>query len=274
MDRDNSVEKHLLSRSFDATSQIVEIFDKRYSVFGGQKPFIPLVPTEGDSKSGDSKDEKKEETEKDSKDSKNQGPRGARIPKKRKGNTRFLLKQYLKTTKTKQVRGERYVQLNPNMNIDQLTARLQIPVYEDYIELNKLWNNYMVDLLFGENKKPNINMALPKLSTADFHGCKMRVLESRNRNLVGIEGIVLHDAQNSLFVVVQQKKDKEDGPTVSAAEKLGGIRSLAKEGTLFGFDVETNNKTIGFTLMGSRFEHRSTDRSGRKFKAHNVKDIL
>lgn len=260
MDRDLTVEKHLLSRSFEGASQIADILDTRYSLFGGQKPFLPLVPTEGEPK-----DEKTEEkTEK----------RPRKLPSKRKRNARTLLKKYLKTTKSKQCRGQRYIQLNPQMSLDQITERLHIPVYTDYMELNKLWNSYMEDLLFGDQKKRSVDLVLPKLSTADFHGCKMCVLESRNRNLVGIEGIVLHDAQNSFYVVVPQKKEKENGPSVSPAEKLGGLRSLSKEGTLFGFDVETEGKTFSFTLMGSRFQHRSGDRSGRKFKAHNVKDIL
>lgn len=262
MDRDLTVEKHLLSRSFDGASQINDILDTRYSLFGSQKPFIPLVPTEGESKDEKAAEEKTEKRLRKP------------APSKRKKNARTLLKKYLKTTKSKQCRGERYIQQNPKMSLDQITERLQIPVYTDYIELNKLWNNYMADLLFGDQKKRSVDLVLPKLSTADFHGCKMSVLESRNRNLVGIEGIVLHDAQNSFYVVVPQKKEKEDGPSVSPAEKLGGLRSLAKEGTLFGFDVETESKTFSFTLMGSRFQHRSGDRSGRKFKAHNVKDIL
>ncbi|KAF3986722.1 hypothetical protein FT663_04759 [Candidozyma haemuli var. vulneris] len=262
MDRDLTLEKHLLSRSFDSESEIVQLLESRYSVFGGQKPFIPLVPTEGEPG--------EEKLSEDGLSVK----KGGRVPSERKKSTRAELKRYIKSTLGKQKRAVRSVQHNPKTNVDLLVERLQIPRYSEYTGLHSLWNKYMADLLFGENKTPSTSMVLPKLSTADYNGCIVRVLESRNRNMVGIEGIVVYDAQHSFIVVVPQKTDLDKGPAVSPAERVGGLRVLAKKGSLFGFDVETDNGTMGFTIMGSRFEHRSTDRSGRKFKAHNVDDIL
>lgn len=266
MDRDTTLERHLLSRSYDSESRIVKILEERYSIFGGQKPYIPLMPTEGEA--GTEKEAKRPLLKND----------GTRPTLRRKKSTRAELKRYIKATLANQKRAVRKLQSDRRLLVNRLLAKYQIPLYEDYVSLHQLWNKYMRDLLFSENKTPNLNMVLPKLSTADYNGCLVRVLESRNRNMVGIEGIVVYDAQHSFIVVVKPNTDREDGPSVSPAEKVGGLRILAKRGLLFGFDVvceDGENATVmGFTIMGSRFEHRSTDRSGRKFKAHNVEDIL
>lgn len=260
MDRDLTLEKHLLSRSYDSESQIVQILQERYSMFGGQKPFLPLVPTEGDGST---------ETEKPKPRIGSSGPSS-----RRKKSTRAELKRYIKLTLAKQKNAVRYVQ-GQSGPVDAYIKKLKIPKYHDYEQLHTLWCKYMTDLLFGENKTPNMNMILPKLSTADYNGCLIRVLESRNHTMVGIEGIVLYDAQHSFIVVVPQKTDSGKGPAISAAERVGGLRVLAKRGLLFAFDVPLEDgSSMGFTIMGSRFEHRSTDRSGRKFKAHNVSDII
>ena len=76
------------------------------------------------------------------------------------------------------------------------------------------------------------------------------------------------------------------------AALVGGLKVIPKQYTLFGFDVvlpkkepsqdgemEVDNESqevesIGFTLIGSRFEIRSVERSAKKFKNHAVDDLL
>lgn len=115
-------------------------------------------------------------------------------------------------------------------------------------------------------------MVLPKLLTADYNGSLLTVLESRDRNLVGMSGIVVYDLQHTFIMVVSPKQ--ATGRSLSAAEQVGGMRVVAKVGTLFGFDVPINDlECVGFTIIGLRFQLRAVDRSAKKFKSHNVDRI-
>lgn len=265
MDRDLTLEKHLLSRSYTSETQILELLAERYSHTGGQKPFIPLVPTEQiteDKEQGIVSLTKNIEAK----------PKTAR-----KSNARKEMRVYLKFTLANQKKAVKKLQAfqrkNPNapVRVNSLLKQYSIPRYSDYIQLNNLWNLYIEDLLFGDQKNPNLNMVLPKLSTADYNGCHLTVLESRNVHLVGMSGIVLYDAQHSFILVVPQVTESET--TVSPSEAVGGIKILAKRGTMFGFDVKMGEEIVGFTILGSRFELRAVDRSAKKFKSHNVEDI-
>lgn len=264
MDRELVLEKHLLSRSYASNAQIKTLLDERYSMKGGQRPFLALTPADelgpaqprersGFWKLGD-----------------------AKPSKERKTNTRHEMKVYIKNTLQRQ---DKIVKkAKAHMKTHSLTfdpepwlRRYQIPQYKLYQQLNQIWRSYIQDLVVGDQRNPNLNMVLPKLSTADYNGCELTVLESRNRNLVGIRGIVLYDAQHSFIVVVPQKTESKT--TLSAAEMVGGIRILPKKATLFGFEVDTGDGIVEFTILGTRFELRSVDRSAKKFKSHNVEDI-
>lgn len=271
MDRDLTLEKHILSRSYTSEAQIVELLETRYSVNGGQKPFLTLVPTSG---------ETKPPPEKEANLAKNLE---AKPKQERKINTRRDMKIYIKTTlanqnqavkKIQKFRRKRSLQAlkTAEFSTDALLTEYKVPRYEDFVALNKLWQKYMHDLLF-EQKNPNMNMTLPKLSTADYNGCLLTVLESKNRHMVGMKGIVVYDAQHS-FIVVVPRRTSPEGPIISPSEMVGGLRILTKRGSLFGFEVETGDDVVGFTILGSRFELRSVDRSGKKFKSHNVGDVV
>lgn len=264
MDRDLLLEKHLLSRSYTSNAQIRTLLAERYSIKGGQRPFLALTPAEELAPVQLSKKSDFLKTA-DSKPT-----------KERKINTRHEMKVYIKATLKKQdkiVKKAKLHQKAHNLAFDPepWLRRFQIPRYIEYQQLNRLWRSYMKDLLVGDQKNPNLNMVLPKLSTADYNGCELTVLESRNRNLVGIRGIVMYDAQHSFIVVVPSKCESQT--VISAAELVGGIRILPKKATLFGFNVDVGDGTVDFTILGTRFELRSVDRSAKKFKSHNVEDI-
>lgn len=98
---------------------------------------------------------------------------------------------------------------------------------------------------------------------------------------------------------------------VLAALEVGGLRSVAKRKTVFSFDVQlpnfdkpskvisnleididredpksdegldtqtqddaSNPEVLSFSIIGSRFEIRAVDRLNRKFKNHNIDDII
>lgn len=263
MDRDLVLERHLLSRSYTSNARIQTLLDERYSLKGGQKPLLSLVSVE---ELSPAKPQEKTEFL-------NVG--NERPSKQRKASTRHEMRVYVKTTLQNQnkivKRAKNHLKTHSAFDPEPWLRRYKIPQYKIYQQLNQLWRSYIQDLLVGEQRNPNLNMVLPKLSTADYNGCELTVLESRNRNLVGIKGIVLYDAQHSFIVVVPQKTESET--TLSAAEIVGGIRILPKKATLFGFEVDTGEGVVEFTILGTRFELRSVDRSAKKFKSHNVEDI-
>lgn len=268
MDRDLTLEKHLLSRSYTSDARILELLETRYSILGLQKPFLPLVPTFGEA---EEKPEEKEAVLAKNAD--------AKPTPERKISTRRDMKVYLKKTMANQHKAVKKIQAfrrkhpQKEFEVASLLRQYNIPSFEDFERLHLLWQKYMGDLLF-EQKNPNLQMVLPKLSTADYNGSLVTVLESRNRHLVGVRGIVLYDAQHSFIVVVPRRSEKEKGPKTSPAEMVGGLRILAKRGSLFGFEVEVGEEVVGFTILGSRFELRAVDRSAKKFKSHNVGDVI
>lgn len=265
MDRDLSLEKHLLSRSYTSDLKILELLEDRYSINGGQRPFLPLTPFEQEVK-----EKPQAETE--------IGLNPERKPKsERKASARRDMRVYIKLTLANQKKAtkklQQFARKHPTapIRVGSLLKQYKIPKYDDYVKLNELWGLYIENLLFGDQKNPNLNMVLPKLSTADFNGSKLTVLELRNPHLVGLTGIVLFDAQHLFILVVPQVTEAETN--ILPSQAIGGIRIAAKRGTMFAFDVKTGEETVGFTILGSRFEFRAVDRSARKFKSHDVGDI-
>jgi ribonuclease P protein subunit POP4 len=140
-----------------------------------------------------------------------------------------------------------------------------------------------------------------KLVKADFHGsivtgtcvcvygrslieryaCEVR--RSRNPALVGLEGIVVQETENTFKVVT--RSDKLKGACVWAGVDLvqlvwmTSFVVLPKQGSVFVFGVPvagTNSGVDGTTMMdaphvefelyGNQFCFRAVDRAGRKFK--------
>lgn len=266
MDTDFPVERHLLTRCFTSEVRILEILRTRYA--GSEAsvtPFLALVPTITDSAP----------TEEEKQSNLQLNP--ARKPTgPRKLNTRKEMHRYIKKTMARQklaVSALRYSQNNGKpLNLNSLLLKYEIPIYEQYIALNNLWQKYMQELLFSEQKNPDMAMVLPRLSSADYNGCLVTVLEARERNIIGIKGIVLFDAQHLFLVIVPQKSNSERN--LSPAEMVGGLRLLKKKGTLFGFTAKVNEEEcMDFTILGTRLELRAVDRTAKKFKSHKVEGI-
>lgn len=288
MNRNNVLEKHLLSRCYSSDARIDELLSTRYSITGDQKPSLILTPTG----QGIENDKTKSllHQEKSSKSDETH--------KIRKVSTRLELKNYIKNTLNNQQKVVKKIQAYNRLKkqnsqkkpfpIQKLLEHYSIPLYEEFIPINNLWQDYMQNLLFpsANNKLPSLISILPKLSSADYHGCLLTVLKSSNTLLVGVRGIVVWDTQHSFILCVPRNNDSkewnEQKDVFTPSEQVGGLRIVPKKGCLFGFDVilpstdgeQEEDECMGFTVIGSRFEFRSVDRSGKKFKNHNVDDIV
>lgn len=289
MNKNNALEKHLLTRCYSSEARIQELLSSRYSITGDQKSSLLLTPTGKDVESDKPKsllhNDKPKASDKET--------------VQKKHDTRLELKAYIAITLKNQQKVVKKIQAyNRNRKTStiqkpfpmmKLLNHYSIPLYEEFIPMNNLWQDYMQNLIFpsSPNKNlPSLNAILPKLSSADFHGCLLTVIKSNNTMLVGVRGIVVWDTQHSFILCVPRDNDSkewnESREEFTPSERVGGLKIIPKNGTLFAFDViipksEAENEEdecVGFTILGSRFEFRSVDRSGKKFKNHNVDDIL
>ncbi|EGW30499.1 uncharacterized protein SPAPADRAFT_157605 [Spathaspora passalidarum NRRL Y-27907] len=255
----NELEKHLLTRCYDSQNRIVELLEQRYATNGDQKSSIVFT---------------KSESTTTAKLFSNDTPT---ISRARLQTTRKSLKAYISSTLANQRKlNKRIKQYKRKSHTtspfprDKLIEEHRIPQITQFIHMNKLWQKYMQDLLFPNGQIQALPNILPKLSSADFNGCLVKVVQSRNRNCVGMQGIVVWDAQHSFVVCVP-----------GTDEDIGGFKVIPKQHTLFAFDLilpskeeQEEEECIPFTIIGSRFEVRSVDRSGKKFKNHSIDDIL
>lgn len=279
MDRDNALEKQLLSRSYSSESNVEQLLTSRYSLKGEQKYFLLLVPTGGTTTEA-----------KPPLTALEVGGNNGKMSAEAKQATRKRLRVYIKTTLANQKKLVRRIQAYNRQKaikekkpfpVIKMLDHYKIPKFEDFTALNTLWQSYMQDLLFPNATVPSSATILQRLSTADFNGCLLTVVGSKNQNVVGTRGVVAWDTQHSFILCVPRNEDSkewnEDTHIFSPSEQVGGFKIIAKKGSLFAFDVTLpgdKDECIGFTIVGSRFEIRPVDRSGRKFKNHKVDDII
>lgn len=266
----NELEKHLLSRCHDE-EKINELLETRYTFTGATKPSLVLLPAQADEEK--QKSLLHTETVLDEK------------LQARKVNTRIEVREYLKNTRNAQDKAIRLLQdydkkceKKPGSKkpfpLPKILIKYQIPDYNDFVPMNKLWVEYIQNLIYPDmkdtsSKLPNKQMILSRLASAEYNGCLLTVLELRNSNLLGTKGIVVYDTQYTFVVCVPRQEG-------TPLQRIGGFRVIPKRCNLFSFEVPipTTDEYLAFTLLGSRIEMRSVDRSTKKFKNHNVEDLI
>lgn len=82
--------------------------------------------------------------------------------------------------------------------------------YEQFRDLNKLWFNYMKDLIGDdyEQLKKNLDctssqydVTSGQIHKSDFHGSKIKVLQSKCTSLVGHKGIVIMETKETFNIL-------------------------------------------------------------------------
>lgn len=81
--------------------------------------------------------------------------------------------------------------------------------FKDLLPLNKIWLDYMRNLLGIENFSEIPNNPLEsnwesvnqKIMKADYHGAKIAVIRSKCPSLVGVNGIILQDTKNTFRLI-------------------------------------------------------------------------
>jgi len=116
-------------------------------------------------------------------------------------------------------------------------------VYNNYLPLNKLWNEYINSMA----EIPLPHSALPaRLIKADFHGAKITVDRSKCPTLIGITGILIQETENTMKLVTPDDK----------------MKIIPKKGCVFSVNVLGKKVEI----FGNHILYRSSERSVKKFK--------
>ncbi|CDO95305.1 unnamed protein product [Kluyveromyces dobzhanskii CBS 2104] len=194
-------------------------------------------------------------------------------------NSRVTLKNYINKCNNASDRCKSIGKKLGITNRDQLEQALsekhvelleQLPKYKTFSSMfEEIWCPYMKELLnithshkVGAPLSLNPQQTLMKLSMADYNGCKLRVSKSKNKSLIGKEGIVIWDAQKTFIMVTK-------GTLVDE------LKCIPKKGTTFELEIPINDEeSLAYTIIGDRFKYRSVDRAGRKFKSRRCDDLL
>ena len=329
----NELEQHLLTRCYDSSHEILQLLELRYSATGDQKSTILLkrgTPSSQTQKKLNLLQPSTTTGHPPSTSLSNSSSSSFRrdLLKRRKQSTRVDLKQYISQTLKSQRKLTKKIQhlqrQNVKFNLNHLLRTYNIPQFESFLHMNSLWQSYIQSLLTYDGKfQLQISQIVSRLVNADFNGCFITVLQSRNTNLVGTRGIIVWDAQHLFIIVAPQgnqskewfsslddkgneQPERNRKNKISASDLVSGFKAIPKQHTMFGFDIivprdkrkvggtqshhdinvdqankdQTEEKepeqqeTIPFTMIGSRFEIRSIDRSSKKFKNHSVDNIL
>lgn len=297
MDRSSVIEHLLLSRcsKFNGSGEILQFLEQRYSFTGPQKNYLILESTDG----GQYNIETKKNEQKDSENVKDflanklkpvVGSNSTQTDKQNKYHslkTKNEFKKFIQISLKKQEKITKKLhklsKKNPEI-LDSDVMRLKmcqdILKFEDFIEMNTLWKDYMKELL--HNSK-TIDVITAKLSSAEFVGAYFRVTHCTCPDNIGMEGIVLWESQSYILLILPRKnnwkeniiKDSIQIP-YTTKECIGGLRMIPKKKTRFTFDiaVDDDDENVNeFEFIGDRMSIRSVDRANKKFKSHNVKDI-
>lgn len=194
-------------------------------------------------------------------------------------NSKITLSKYINDSKKASRKAEVIAKEKNIHDKDELYTYLEehnklvfdnLPKYEKFLPMyEEFWLGYIKDLLnipsnlkVGTKLSINGSTSLVKLSMADYNGSLLRVAKSKNRNLVGIEGIVIWDSQKSFIMVTK-------GVCVNK------LKCIPKKGTVFEFEIPINEEdALQYSILGDRFKYRSVDRANRKFKSRRCDDML
>lgn len=264
------IKEHLLTRNFKNPEKPIE--ENRL------QETLLLLPTDGGLSSRLKRSERSLKISADKLDKVRQDHKH-RDYKRINENSKIALKNYINTNKANAKRALRIAHEKKLLERKILSDYLKnqeaelwnaLPHFKTFLPMHEeLWVGYMRDLLniparISDSSKLTINgqAALMKLSMADYNGAFLKVASSRNRNLIGIEGIVIWDSQKNFIMVTRGKLIDE-------------LKIIPKKGTVFNFEIPVNDDdALSYTILGDRFKYRSNDRAGRKFKSRRCDDLL
>lgn len=125
--------------------------------------------------------------------------------------------------------------------------------YEFFFPLHELWRQYITDLCGGLKPTSSPQFVQQKLLKADFHGAVLTVVRSKCPSYVGTTGILVQEFKHVFKIITKENK----------------LKVIPKRNSVFSVEIN------GFTsfIYGSKFEHRASERSAKKFKVRGTIDL-
>lgn len=130
--------------------------------------------------------------------------------------------------------------------------------YEDILPMNKIWNEYIEEIIELDNNIPNFTNKnwesfTQSLYKADFHGCIISVVRSKCPSYVGKTGICIMDTRNTFKIL--------------SIDNI--VVTIPKRQSVF--EIHLHNLKI--TLFGKLMCARPAERSTKKLKGHLHPDL-
>jgi RNase P/RNase MRP subunit p29 len=154
---------------------------------------------------------------------------------------KFILDKFIdKESKVK----DRTIKISDNKQfIDQLKSDTSLNYTELYNSMYTLWSSYIKSLLNNATQPDTI---YNKILKADLHGSIIQVIESKNSNQVGIEGIVLLETKRAFVIITKANK----------------VKVILKKGSRFRLDLQYT----AVKIIGDNFMYKAVERTKAKYK--------
>ena len=154
----------------------------------------------------------------------------------------YLIDKFINRTTKKNKKKQ--MKLNYTHNMIK-TLKKEKMDYDTLLSMNQLWQDYITELMNNSNNEENI---LSKILKADLHGAILTVINSTNKNNIGISGIVLFESRR----------------TFNLLNKKNEIKTILKNGCVFETEMKYNGMKI--IIYGDNFIYKSAERTKIKFK--------
>jgi len=154
----------------------------------------------------------------------------------------YLIDKFINRTTKKNKKKQ--MKLNYTHNMIK-TLKKEKMDYDTLLSMNQLWQDYITELMNNSNNEENI---LSKILKADLHGAILTVINSTNKNNIGISGIVLLESRR----------------TFNLLNKKNEIKTILKNGCVFETEMKYNGMKI--IIYGDNFIYKSAERTKIKFK--------
>ena len=154
----------------------------------------------------------------------------------------YLLDKYI--NKSNKQNKKKQTKLNYTHNTTKNLKKEKME-YDSLLSMNQLWQDYITELLNNSNNEETI---LGKMLKADLHGAILTVVNSTNKNNIGISGIVLFESRR----------------TFNLLNKKNEVKTILKNGCVFETEIKNNGMKI--RIYGDNFIYKSAERTKIKFK--------
>ena len=153
----------------------------------------------------------------------------------------YLIDKFINRTTKKNKKKQMKLNYTHNMIKNLKKEKME---YATLLSINQLWKEYITELMNNSNNEETI---LNKMLKADLHGAILTVVNSTNKNNIGISGIVIFESRRT-FNILNKKNE---------------IKTILKNGCIFETEINNGMKIL---IYGDNFIYKSAERTKIKFK--------